>query len=156
MILYCWSAWYPLESTEELKQLVPDCPGIYEIRIDREFSRLNGVTRIVNIGVASKSLNSRLLRQKGHNPNRYYSGSMKWLKEKENPIFEARWIPLTNAEEAKNAEDQRLAEFINKHWELPPGQSQGPRFVGTDLGCKVLLNPKENNKYIDLFRECGD
>ena len=154
MTLYCWSAWHPLEDNDKLKNLVPNCPGIYEIRIDREFSRLNGATRIVNIGMTDNSLNSRLWQQKGRNASRNFSGAMKWLKVKEDPVFEARWFALSSTEEAKNAEDQRLAEFIAKHWELPPGQSQGPRFVGTDLGCEVLLDPTKNNNYIDLSREC--
>ena len=153
MTLYCWSAWYPLESNGELKELIPKCPGIYEIRINREFSRLNGATRIVNIGRAA-NLKERVWGKKACKFSEDASGAMKWLKEKEDPVFEARWFALSSLEEAKNAEDQRLAEFIAKHWELPPGQSQGPRFVGTDLGCKVLSDPTKNNNYIDLSRKC--
>lgn len=58
-----WSEWRQLLK-QVVGEFVPDLPGIYEIRTDREFGRLKGTSRIVYIGSAARntpSLKRRLL-----------------------------------------------------------------------------------------------
>jgi hypothetical protein len=147
---YRWSDWFPLECESLLKENVPALPGIYEIRLNREFGRVLGTTRIVNIGMAAKSLNTRVYRQKACDSNNH-SGTMKWLAL-EGAKFEVRWFVVFSSEEAEQAENQRIAEFICRHWEMPPGQLRGPKVDGkcrTDLKIKKLLNSSYPG-YIDL------
>ena len=145
---YRWSDWFPLECCHLLEDNVPKKPGIYEIRLNREFGRVRGTTRIVNIGMAAKSLNTRVYRQKACDPDGHHSGTMKWLAL-EDATFEVRWFVTGDKEQAKSAEKKRLAEFICRHWELPPGQLQGPEGYGTDLGVKKLID-KCCPEYIDI------
>ena len=64
---------------------------------------------------------------------------MKWLAL-EDAKFEVRWFVTDDKEQAKSAEKKRLAEFICRHWELPPGQFRGPDGYGTDLRVKKLID----------------
>ena len=87
---------------------------------------------------------------------------MKWIKH-ENPMaeFEARWFITTDAKQAELAEVKRLAEFICRHWELPPGQTKGCSKItdipgrsdipgkGTDRGVRDLVDP-DHDDYIDI------
>ena len=146
-----WSDWFTLERCALLKENVSHEPGIYEIRLNREFGRVRGTTRIVNIGMAAKSLNDRVYRQKACDPIRNYSGTMKWLML-EDAEFEVRWFVVSSEEEAKRAEDQRIAEFICRHWEMPPGQLKPPTVGGTrvtDLRVKKLID-KCCPEYVDI------
>jgi hypothetical protein len=112
--------------------LIPAVPGIYEIRLNREFGRIRGKTDIVNIGVATVSLRDRVFDQKTLAWRRYWSGSMKWIKENDpNFAFEARWLSMKGCssgqvKKAEDWEDWRIAEFNLKHFEQPPGQTTAP------------------------------
>ena len=145
---YRWSDWFPLACCALLKENVPHQPGIYEIRLNREFGRVRGTTRIVNIGRALDTLYQRVYRDKACNSSRHHAGTMKWLVL-EDATFEVRWFVTSDKEQAKSAEKKRLAEFICRHWELPPGQLQGPEGYGTDLGVKKLID-KCCPEYIDI------
>ena len=145
--MFKWSKWHPL-LCETLKDEVPEVPGIYEIRISRTFERLSGTTDVVNIGVAAENLRTRVWDQKACKRSRYLPGALKWL-EAEGIDFQARWFPVHTPEQARNAEAQRLSEFIAIHWELPPGNAQGPRGHGTAQEVLKLLDPIRPG-YIDL------
>lgn len=148
--LYRWSDWFTLKRCSLLEENVPTEPGIYEIRLNREFMRVRGATRIVNIGMA-KNLNNRVYKQKACDPRTYYSGTMKWLMF-EGAVFEVRWLVVSSEAEAERAEDKRIAEFICRHWEMPPGQFQGPKIKGkrrTDIEIKKLID-RCSPEYIDI------
>jgi hypothetical protein len=152
---YRWSDWFPLACCALLKENVPRQPGIYEIRLNREFGRVRGTTRIVNIGRALDTLYQRVYRDKACDPDRNYSGTMKWLAL-ENATFEVRWFVTCDKEQAALAEKKRLAEFISRHWELPPGQLRGPsgqdklgKTYGTGRRVKKLID-KYCSEYIDI------
>ena len=140
-----WSRLYPLERDGKMKGLVPKCPGIYEIYLNRQFERIKGVTAIVNIGVGV-NLSKRLYEQKAHR-TQDHSGTMKWLAQEEKSCaFAARWFAVQSTEEAGEAEDQRIANFIARHYELPPGQPKDP-----SRNVKALINPNRAG-FIDLSR----
>ena len=120
-----WSRLYPLERDGKMKGLVPKCPGIYEIYLNRQFERIKGVTPIVYIGKGA-NLWSRLYDEKAHG-TQAHSGTMKWLTQEEKSCaFAARWFAVQSTEEAGDAETQRIGNFIARHYELPPGQSTEP------------------------------
>ena len=135
-----WSTWEhlgcprctdqkPLIMSNPISTLVPSDPGIYEIRLNREFGRVRGKTDIVNIGVATVSLRERVFEQKAIRWKRNWSGSMKWIKENDpNFIFEARWLSMKGCSDVQipAAENWRIAEFNLKHYEQPPGQTRPP------------------------------
>lgn len=145
---YKWSDWFSLECCALLKVNVPRKPGIYEIRLNREFGRVRGTTRIVNIGRARDTLYKRVYLDKACNPQQHHSGTMKWLA-REDAKFDVRWFVTCDDEQAVLAEKKRLAEFICRHWELPPGQTRGPEGHGTDLGVKKLID-RCCAEYIDI------
>ena len=54
---------------------------------------------------------------------------------------EVRWLTANSENEAKVKGKVRLAQFISRHWELPPGNDQGPekiRDIGDHLGGQNL------------------
>ena len=131
-----WSDWYGYCGNEdELKQLIPDCPGIYQFRVrGKKFGRLRGVTDIVYIGRTRKgtkslgSLVNRII-------DRDHTGAMKWVMN-DGGGFDVRWLPFRSDVAARIAEQWALKNYIKEHWETPPGQrGEG----GTDLeSCKVI------------------
>lgn len=151
---YQWSDWFPLLCCALLEKNVPHEPGIYEIRLNREFGRVRGTTRIVNIGRARDSLYKRVYRDKACNSLHHFSGTMKWLVL-EDAKFEVRWLVTSDKEEAEQAEKKRLAEFICRHWELPPGQPRGPEGYGTDLKVRKLID-RRSPEYIDIDLSVND
>ncbi len=59
-----WSGEIPFEK-ENIKQNVPPEPGIYKILQKQEYSRYEGVTRILKIGKSLESLQLELLNHFG-------------------------------------------------------------------------------------------
>ena len=47
--------------------------------------------------------------------------------------FEVRWLTAISRNEAKVKEKVRLAQFVSRHWELPPGNDLGPQRI-PDIG----------------------
>lgn len=118
-----WSNWYDFNS---LLAMVPDCSGIYEIRTDFEFGRLQGKSAVVYIGSAEKSLRERLIGQRCANPNRFLSGAEKLLS-KAGHSLEFRYAVSSDAASARQLEVQQLTRYKEEHWELPPGNSVMPK-----------------------------
>ena len=58
-----------------------------------------------------------------------FPGALKWLHDEDQEVFETRYFAFDSQEDAKLAEDVRIAQYLECHWELPPGNGQGP---GTD------------------------
>jgi len=119
-----WSQWYSL-SQQSLAN-VPDVSGIYEIRTDYEFGRLNGVSRVVYIGSAARrgkpSLRKRLSGRIA-NPEGNLSGAEKLLVRAGHAL-EFRFATAKDGETARQMEIQRLTNYIEKHREPPPGVSK--------------------------------
>ena len=118
-----------LVNSNPINALIPAVPGIYEIRLNREFGRIWGKTDIVNIGVATVSLRDRVFDQKALDWQGNWSGSMKWIKENDpNFTFETRWLSMKGCSDVQipAAENRRIAEFNLKHYEQPPGQTRPP------------------------------
>jgi len=119
-----WSQWYPL-SQQSLAN-VPDVPGIYEIRTDYEFGRLNGVSRVVYIGSAARRGKPSLRKRLGGriaNPEGNLSGAEKLLVRAGHAL-EFRFATAKDGETARQMEIQMLTNYIEKHWEPPPGVSK--------------------------------
>ena len=109
---------------------MPDVPGIYEIRTDYEFGRLRGTSRVVWVGTAASgrrpSLRERVVRQRIGNPDHYLSRTEKLLRQAGHNL-EFRFAKASDGETAKQMESQRLMDYEEEHWELPPGNAVLPR-----------------------------
>lgn len=120
-----YSEWYPL-SSEAYSRLVPDSPGVYQVRTDFEFGRLRGDSEIVSIGSAAQSLRSRLIGQRVGDPQRYMSRAEKLLRNAGH-ILEFRFVTTSDSITARNLEAELLAAYESEHWELPPSNGVLPR-----------------------------
>jgi len=101
-------------------------PGIYEIRTDYEFGRLNGVSQVVYIGSAARGSKPSLRKRIGErvtDPERNLSGAEKLLARAGHTL-EFRFAKAKDGETARQMEIQRLTDYIGKHWEAPPGISK--------------------------------
>ena len=118
-----WSQWYPL-SQQSLAN-IPDVPGIYEVRTDYEFGRINGVSRVVYIGSAARGKASLRKRLGGRvaAPDRNLSRAEKLLIRAGHAL-EFRFATAKDGETARQMEIQWLMNHIEKHWEPPPGVSK--------------------------------
>lgn len=121
-----WSEWHPLD-LQSLTRLVPDSPGIYEIRTDLEFGRLRGSSQIVYVGSAKGSLKQRL-RQRVSYPDRYLTMAEKWLRQAGHAL-ELHYATASDGATARRLEMERFKEYEQDHWELPPGNGILPREV---------------------------
>jgi len=126
-----WSDWKPYTS-DIVRADAPQEPGIYEVRTTFEFGRLNGSSRVVYIGVGERGLRKRLI---GKEP----PSAEWWLREKDHPL-EIRWAVFEGNDASRMAEDRRLAEYIDRHWEPPPANHKGPRYKGMGLRVREILN----------------
>jgi hypothetical protein len=120
-----WSEWYPID-LQSVTALVPDKPGVYEVRADFEFGRLKGHSRIVTIGSANRSLRQRLIRQRFANTERFMNRAEKLLYRAGHTL-EFRYATTAGGQVARQMEAKRLEEYEKEHWELPPGNGQLPR-----------------------------
>ena len=125
-----WSKWI-LFTAESIRAAAPEEPGIYEVRTAFEFGRLNGTTRVMYIGVGERGLRRRL---DGKEP----PSAEWWLRENGHPL-EVRWAIFEGPSAARMAEDRRLAEYIERHWEPPPANHRGPRYKGMGLRVREVL-----------------
>lgn len=119
-----WSQWYPLSKQPIMN--IPDMPGIYEIRTDYEFGRVNGVSRIVYIGSAARGGKPSLRKRLGGritDPKNNLSGAEKLLV-KAGHALEFRFATATDGTTARQMEIQMLTDYIREHWEPPPGVSK--------------------------------
>lgn len=125
-----WSDWLPL-SSDTIEKLVPDQPGIYEIRANVSFGRVRGASPIIRIGSASQgkapSLKQRLL-QPITNPDRYSTPEERTL-DKNGYKFEFRYACAPNRDQAQDWEAKRHREYFDEHWELPPANQGHPHRV---------------------------
>ena len=126
-----WSEWHPLEMANLAGEVVPDVPGIYEIRVKREIERVRDSSRLMNIGRTITNLRERV-RQKASD-NDQLPAPLQWVKMHAGESFEVRWLTAISRNEAKVKEKVRLAQFVSRHWELPPGNDLGPQRI-PDIG----------------------
>jgi len=143
-----WSDWLSLNEKNVL--LIPEQPGIYEIRTDYEIKRLNEESRIVSIGRAVPNLRSRLL-GRIYNPARYMNRCEKWLICN-NHKLEFHYQVAANSEDAKWLEAMRHWEYENKHWELPPGNDRLEKTPITKK-LKSVVGEVDRSKLKNLFAE---
>ena len=118
-----WSEWYRL-TPPVVDELVPDLPGIYEIRTDREFGRLKGTSKIVYIGSAARKTPSLRRRLLGRIPNASLAEKRLWQHECN---LQFRFATVSDGETAERIEAERLIDYERQHWELPPGNGAFPR-----------------------------
>ena len=119
-----WSEWYPL-SQQSLTN-IPAMPGIYEIRTDYEFGRLNGISQVIYVGSAAHGIKPSLRKRLGGriaDPEGNLSGAEKLLLAAGHAL-EFRFAKTKDGETARQMEIQRLSDYIRKHWEAPPGVSK--------------------------------
>ena len=119
---YQWSPWHRLDN-EEAKQNVPDKSGIYEIRTNFEFGRLNGKSPIISIGRAVPSLQSRLAKGRLEYLIKNLDRPEKWLYNAKKTL-EFHYIVTDSGDKAKWLEALRQWEYENEYWELPPGNDR--------------------------------
>ncbi len=130
-----WSEWFLLEKGNLIEMDFPECDGLYEIRVNSPFPRLKGTSRVVNIGRTNRGRNLRS-RMGSKADYQCFSGPMKWLHDEGDETFEIRYMALASQEDAKIAEDVRISQYPESHWELPPANGQGP---GTDPASVNLI-----------------
>jgi len=118
-----WSEWYHL-MPPVVNELVPDLPGIYEIRTDHEFGRLRGTSNIAYIGSAARNTPSLKRRLLGRISNA--SLAEKRLRQ-HGYSLEFRFAMASDGETAERMEAERLIDYERQHWELPPGNGAFPR-----------------------------
>ena len=118
-----WSEWYRLTPLV-VDELVPDLPGIYEIRTDREFGRLKGTSKIVYIGSAARKTPSLRRRLLGRIPNASLAEKRLWQHECN---LQFRFATVSDGETAERIEAERLIDYERQHWEFPPGNGAFPR-----------------------------
>lgn len=124
MDTFGWSEWYLL-SQQSLPN-IPDAPGIYEIRTDYEFGRLNGVSQTVYIGSAARNSQPSLMRRLGgriKDPRKNLSRTEKFLIRAGHTL-EFRFATAKDGETARQMEIQLLMDYFEKHWEPPAGVSR--------------------------------
>jgi len=119
-----WSPWYPMDPSSS-NIAVPDSSGIYEIRTDYEFGRLRGNSTLIYIGSAA-SLRRRFQGQRFVDPERYLSRTEKLLL-KGGHVVDFRYATTSDIATARRLEAERLSDYEQKHWELPPGNGVLPR-----------------------------
>jgi|AP45_3_1055517.scaffolds.fasta_scaffold63305_2 hypothetical protein len=73
-----WSKWYPLEMVNLTGEVVPNMPGIYEIRVERDIPRVHDSSRLMNIGRTINTLRERV-RQKASD-NDQLPAPLQWVK----------------------------------------------------------------------------
>ena len=116
-----WSSWLPLNK-ESIKNLVPQTPGVYQIR---PF----GAESSAYIGSATGrgGLKQRI-GQRVSNPLRYLSVFEKRLTQIGLQL-EFCFSETNNADIAKDCESQLLNEYkMRRNGKLPPGNKQTPRY----------------------------
>ena len=118
-----WSEWRPL-LPQVVSEFVPDLPGIYEIKTDREFGRLNGSSRIVYIGSAARNTPSLRKRLLGRISNGSLAEKRLWEHERN---LEFRFATMSDGQTAERMEAERQIDYERQHWELPPGNGAFPR-----------------------------
>ena len=121
-----WSEWYPL--SHPFLRNIPDVPGVYEVRTDYEFGRLNGVSCVVYIGSAARRGKPSLRKRLGGritDPKNNLSGAEKLLQEAEHNL-EFRFATAIDGNTEEYMEVQRLVHYERQHWELPPGNGVLP------------------------------
>ena len=135
-----WSAWFLLVKGKLNGIGIPECDGLYEIKINRSFPRLNGASNVVNIGRTGRgrNLKGRVI---GKADYENFPGALKWLHDEAQEIFEARYFAFDSQDEAKLAEDVRISQYLMSHWELPPGNGQGPGTDPTTVRRLLASNP---------------
>lgn len=103
-----------LFTKEEAKNVLKK-PGVYFIYSDKRFSRLNGTTNIIYIGLAKVDLFKRLTTK-----NRKARPRFERLREhKHNLTFKIKKVCRTE-KQAREFEARALLKFEEKHLELPP------------------------------------
>ena len=119
-----WSEWYPL--SQQFLANVPDTPGIYEIRTDYQFGRLNDLSQLVYVGSAARGVKPSLRRRLGarvDDPEGNLSPAEKMLVGAGH-VLEFRFTKAENGETARQMEIQKLSDYVREHWEAPPGVSK--------------------------------
>ncbi len=120
-----WSDWYPL--IKDSLRYIPDQPGVYEIRTNYEFGRLKGKTNLVYVGRTDRG-NSLKERLKGRIDKRKdILTKAEWFLLDNGHPLEFRFTVTKSKDEAKLMEAERLAEYDQQWWELPPGNSNLPK-----------------------------
>lgn len=135
-----WSEWLLFEKKNLGALGLPECDGVYEIRVSQSFPRLKGISKVVNIGRTDRGRNLRR-RIIGKADYENFPGAMKWLQDGAQETFEIRYLDLDSQEEAKLAEDVRISQYLMSHWELPPGNGQGPGTDPTSVRRLITSNP---------------
>ncbi len=130
-----WSDWYDIN--ENIKNSLPDKPGVYEIKANFEINRLKGSSKLVYIGSASDSIKKRLSLKLFGN----FTGldrADKWLYFHSIPL-KFRYRIAKSEGDAKYLEGLLLWDYENMHWEIPPGNDKLEKKAITD---KIQQNHK--------------
>jgi excinuclease UvrABC nuclease subunit len=156
-----WSDWFDINNNN-IKESLPEQPGVYEIRTKFEINRLRGSSDLVYIGSAADSLKNRLTLKLFGN----WTGldrADKWLFSHANSL-EVHYITTESEKDAKYLEGLLLWKYENEHWEIPPGNDklekkaildhiEQKHKTSIDRLLKELLKQSKSNKEISEICE---
>lgn len=115
-------------STDAIREKIPPSPGVYQILQSTEYSRYDGSTRVLKIGLSKSNLRQELL---NHTDRHTAARRLSRILNRRQVSVTIRFT-LTEPEKTIVAEKGLLCEFEDKHWELPVLNSQRGYTRGQD------------------------
>ncbi len=122
-----WSSEYPF-STESIKNNASNTSGVYEILQQYEYPRYRGFTRILEIGMSKKDLQSELA---NHEIRHTAANRLARIRGQSGLGVSFRYCEV-EADEAGGVEKALLREFEDRHWDLPVLNAQRGYSRGED------------------------
>ena len=122
-----WSSEVPFESSA-VEREVPDSAGVYEILQSETYSRYDGCTRILKIGMSKGSLRGELA-----NHFVRHTAANRLARVRKRPGARVSVIFAVLAQGlVEEAEHQLLRRFEDEHWDVPLLNSQRGYARGAD------------------------
>ena len=109
-----WSAEVLFE-VQAIRTSVPIGAGVYRILQSNEYSRYEGRTRILKIGMSDKNLQKEILNHLG----RHTVANRLMRVRSHRGVTVSVVFASVPSQDAKQAESELLRQFEDNHWDLP-------------------------------------